>query len=165
MGVTYHYSNLTKREWFAADALDGNSKRGGLGLGLTARAFDLLLLGGQPAPASGKVHLGRWSCDSVTLIGDTDENWLRYLEEFSDIDADVILMMYAEDGFENIGTAAEGDRSLFMELCHLVVTRQALQLEAEMTRQFGPNFRKRYKDFCAERHWFKPKDVAFPAGS
>lgn len=165
MGVTYHYANLTKCEWFAADALGGDAKARGLGLNLTARAFDLLLLGGHAQSVSGSVDLGRWSGDRVTLIGDTDDDWPRYLEEFTDIQADVILLVYAYDGFERIASAAEKDDGLFMELCHLVLTRQALELEPHLRQHFGANFRQRYKDLCGERGWFKPKDVAFPAGS
>jgi hypothetical protein len=56
---------------------------------------------------------------------------------------------------------AEADTGLFMELCHLVATRQALQLEAHMRDRFGANFRQRYKTLCQESGWFKPKDVAF----
>lgn len=46
MGTTYHYANLTKREWFCTDALGGSAKLSGLGLNLTARGFDLLLVHG-----------------------------------------------------------------------------------------------------------------------
>jgi hypothetical protein len=164
MGTTYRYANLTKREWFDADALGGSSKAGGLGLSLTARAFDLLLVSGHPHAPSRGVSWGRWARDSIALIGDADDEWPRYREEFADIGADVILMLYARDGFERIGSAAEEDPELFMELCHLVVTRQALQLEPHMKERFGANFRQRYKKLCEERGGFKPKDVVFAEG-
>ena len=166
MGITYHYANLTKREWFVADALGGNPKAYGVGHSLAARALSLLLLDGNPRAASPPVGAGRWSRDSIALIGDTDEDWLRYLEEFADIEADVILLvMYARDGFEDIASAAENEDGLFMQLCHMVVTRQALGLEPHMKQKFGTNFRQRYKDYCLKNPRFKPKDVAFPAGA
>ena len=47
-----------------------------------------------------------------------------------------------------------------MQLCYLVVTRQVLELEPHMKNQFGDNFRKRYKELCKERTWFKPRDLS-----
>jgi hypothetical protein len=38
------------------------------------------------------------------------------------------LTVFREDGFAEIGNQAKDDSDLFMELCHLVVTRQALDL-------------------------------------
>jgi hypothetical protein len=161
MGTTYHYASLTKREWFPTDALGGNPKLGGLGLNLTARGFDLLLVRGQaPAVAADLVCAGRWSGDAVAIIGDTDEEWLRYNDEFADLTADVILLVAARDGFDRIGDAAEEDSGLFMQLCHLVVTRQAPELEPQMRQRFGTRFWSRYQDLCHERSWFKPRDVA-----
>ena len=165
MGITYHYASLTKREWFSADALGGNSKFSGIGLSLTARAFDLLLVRSHERAATETVKPGRWSSDSIALIGDTEDDWLYYLKEFTDIEADVILMVYFSDGFERIASAAADDSGLFMELCHLVTTRQAMQLESHMKQSFGAKFLQRYKDLCSERSWFTPKNVAFPARS
>jgi hypothetical protein len=163
MGTTYHYANLTKREWFSTDALGGNPKFGGLGLNLTARGFDLLLVRNDtPTVADAPVHVGRWSSDAIAIIGDTDDNWLQYNSEFADLTADVILLVVSYDGFERVGDAAEGDSSLFMQLCHLVVTRQAPKLEAQMRVRFGMSFWQRYKDLCRDRMWFRPRDIARP---
>jgi hypothetical protein len=168
MGTTYHYTNLTKREWFSVSALGGNPKLSGLGRNLTARAFDLLLVGNKNSqPVSDPVQLGRWAGDTIVIIGDSDDNWLQYNKEFADIEADVILLLLinACDGFKSIAAAAENDDGLFMQLCHLVVTRQALQLEPHMKEHFGKDFRERYKRLCNQRQWFHPKDVSKPAKS
>jgi hypothetical protein len=118
------------------------------------------------APPRGEpIDVGRWAYDSIALVGDTDDNWLRYNEEFADIEADVILLVYAYDGFEDIASAAEAHEDVFVQLCHMVVTRQALELEPHMKQKFGTNFRQRYKDYCRQHPRFKPKDVAFPRGS
>lgn len=161
MGTTYRYANLTKREWFDTDALGGNPKLSGLGLNLTARGFDLLLVHGcAPAMLDSPVRIGRWACDAVAIIGDTDDNWLRYNDEFADLTADVILLVVSHDGFDRVGEASEEDSSLFMQLCHLVVTRQAPILEPHMRERFGTRFWQRYKDLCRERRSFKPRDIA-----
>ncbi len=92
MGTTYHYTNLTKREWFSTDSLGGDAKFRGLGLSLTARAFDILLIRSPTLTMhDGPVGMGRWSGDSIAIIGDSDDNWLKYNEEFADLTADVIL--------------------------------------------------------------------------
>ncbi|WP_020470856.1 hypothetical protein [Zavarzinella formosa] len=164
MGITYHYANLTKREWFSTDALGGNPKFGGVGLNLTARGFDLLLVRGYTqAGTDGPVRVGRWSGDSVTIVGDTDDDWLRYHDEFADLTADIILLVVSCDGFERVGDAAAEDSGLFMQLCHLVMTRQAPELEAHMRQRFGMRFYSQYQEQCRESSSFKPKDLVRPA--
>lgn len=161
MGTNYHYANLTKREWFEADAFGENSKRSGLSYGLSSRALHLLLLGDGSTAATSPINVGRWSSDSITLIGDNDNAWERYNQEFVDIAADVIMLVFAHDGFEPIAEAAERSNHLFMQLCHLVVTQQALSLERHMKEHFGSNFRQRYSDFCKQNRPFFPKNLAF----
>jgi hypothetical protein len=167
LGTTYHYTNLTKREWFSADALGGSSKFHGLGLNLTARAFDLLLLDLKHTNPTSltSVDVGRWIGDHVALIGDTDDNWSMYYEQFADIEADVILMLFAYDGFEHLAAAAEDDDGLFRQLCHLALTGQAPALTPHLSQLFGTNFRQRYKELCGKAAWDSPKNVAFAKGS
>ena len=163
MGTTYHYANLTRREWFPADALGGNPKFAGLGLGLTARAFSLLLVRvATPAPDADPVRVGRWSGDAVAMVGDTDPEWSRYRDEFADLSADVIVLVFGCDGLGELGEAADGDDALFAQLCHLAVTRQAPELEPHLKERFGVNFVKRYRDVCRSRGWWTPKDIARP---
>jgi hypothetical protein len=165
MGTTYHYSNLTKREWFSTDALGGSAKLSGLGLNLTARGFDLLLVRSDTtAESSAKVRVGRWAGDAVAIIGDTDDNWLRYSADFADLTADVILLIIAHDGFERVGAAAEDDNALFVQLCHLCVTRQAPALEPLMRQRFGARLWQRHKDLRHQTS-FEPKDIARPGSS
>jgi len=165
MGTTYHYANLTKREWFSTDALGGNAKLSGLGLNLTARAFDLLLVHGfAPVLPDSPVGLGRWAGDAVSIIGDSDDNWLQYNDEFADLTADVILLVISRDGFDRVGAAAEEDVYLFAQLCYLVATRQAPSLEAHMRERFGTQFWQRYKELRYKTS-FKPRDIARPRSS
>jgi hypothetical protein len=103
--------------------------------------------------------------DAIATVGDTDPEWLACLDGFADLEADVILLVYRNDGFARIGAAALADQGLFMQLCHLVVTRQALHLEPHMTRQFGAKFRQRYRELCERDCNFKPKDRRHPHGA
>ena len=160
MGTTYRYTNLTKREWFSARAFGENDKLSGLGRSLSSRAFDLLLVKkGGVTGAGGVVQIGYWAGDSVALIGDDDGDWHN---EFVDLDADVILLVYAHDGFEDIAVAAERDECLFVQLCYLVASHQAPQLEPHMKQQFGGGFLRRYKQLSQENNWFHPKNIGRP---
>jgi hypothetical protein len=161
MGVYFHYANYSKRERFIASALGGGLKRGCLSHTLASRAFHLLLLD-EPARASKDV--GRWKGDSIAIVGDEIlPDWEQFTREFADIEANAILLVLNEDGFEIIGDAAEKDSGLFMELCHLIVTRQAPDLERYMKERFGDSYLRRYKELCGRKP-FEPKDiVARPA--
>lgn len=121
----------------------------------------MLMQGYGRATADDVVKVGRWAGDAVAVIGDTNDKWVQYHEEFADLTADVILFMVAWDGFDVVGDAAENDSILFMQLAHLVVTRQAPDLEPHMRRRFGNRFWERYKDMCRGK-WFRPKDIARP---
>ena len=158
MGANYSYYNLTKRERFSCDALGGNSRRPGCGRDLTSRAFHLLLIDTTRFPKTIGVELEQWSGDSICLLTDTDVDWTRYEQEFADISADLILLVLRRDGYETIGEAAEVDDHLFMQICHLAVTKQAPELEPHLKEQFGTNWRQRYKDKCANGY-FKPLDL------
>ena len=127
---------------------------------LTARGFELLLVRGLLH--HGPVQVGHWSGDAIAIIGDTDSDWLRYNDEFADLTADLILLVAFQDGFDVVGDAAAADDSLFMQLCHLVATRQAPGLEARMRTKFGTRFLSRYQDLCLARSWFRPRDLARP---
>ncbi len=111
------------------------------------------------------VRAGRWAGDAVAIIGDTDDNWLQYNDEFVDLTADVILLVISRDGFDRVGSTAEEDSSLFMQMCHLVVTHQAPDLEKHMRERFGTRFWQRYKDLCRDAACFHPKDIARPGSS
>jgi hypothetical protein len=163
LGTTYHYANLTKREWFSAGALGENDKLSGLGVTLASRAFHLLLIReGEPSKIEEPVRLGRWAGDAVLLVGDDDEEWDRYRDELVAIDADVILLLHEHNGFERIGEAAARNDVLFMQLCHLVATAKVPRLEAEMRGKFGSGFLRRYKELYKTINWFVPKELGRP---
>lgn len=163
MGVYYHYANFTKRERFSIGALGGEVKRSNLGYSLASRAFHLMLAG-QPGGVVGPVSrgtIGRWAGDSIAILGDDiTPDWGKIRDEFVNIEANAIILVYQVDGFEKLGDAAEREDSLFMELCHLVVTRQATELEWHMKQRFGTPYLQKYKELCAQRIWFEPKDLA-----
>ena len=164
MSVTYHYTNLTKREWFDASAFGGSGNRHGLGLNLTARAFELLLVRGHQRQADADpIAFGRWADDSIAIVGDTDEKWLEYKESFADLYVDLIPLINQYDGFAGLAEVAEKSNRLYVQICHLVFTRQAMELESGMKARFGPNFGQRYKDVLPKLHPFQqPKDLRLP---
>ena len=166
MGVYFHYANFSKRERFAIDAIGGGINRGAVGRTLAARAFHLLLMG-EPAPGQHVTpgRPGYWAGDSIAIVGDDHlPDWEQFKVDFTDIDPDVILLVFDFDGFDEIGEAAENYTSHFMQLCYLVATRQALALDQHLRRRFGARYMKRYQDLCRERPYTKSADLAFPPG-
>jgi hypothetical protein len=165
MSVTYHYANLTKQEWFDASAFGGSGNRHGLGLNLTARVFELLLVRGyQRQTEADPIAFGRWADDSIAIVGDTDEKWLEYRERFSDLYVDLIPLINQYDGFAGLAEVAEKNNRLYVQICHLIFTRQAMELEGGMKERFGPDFRQRYKDALPKLLPFQqPKDLRLAA--
>ena len=143
--------------------MGGGMKFNCIGNTLAARAFELMLTSTKARdhqPSGPHSMLGHWSGDSVAILGDdTEPDWERIKREFADIEASVILLVFEVDGFERLGEAAATDDTLFMELCHLVVTKQAPALAYSLQDRFGPKFLNRYGQLCQEMPWFRPKDL------
>lgn len=165
MSITYHYANLSKQEWFSASAFGGSGDRHGLGSNLTARAFELLLVWGyHQQRKQDPIAFGRWADDSIAIVGDTDDKWLEYLKQFADLYVDLIPLIHRHDGFAGLGEAAAKDDRLYVQICHLIFTQQAMELEGAMKERFGTNFRQRYKDLLPRlQHFEQPKDLRLTA--
>ncbi|HYO09570.1 MAG TPA: hypothetical protein VER17_11415 [Tepidisphaeraceae bacterium] len=155
------------------DALGGGSKRSAFAYTLASRAFHLMLddyPGGYPSATrvleSPWSQAGFWAGDSVAIVGDDQivPDWERFAKEFAEVDANAILVVFNIDGFRQLGEAAERDDSLFMEMCYLVSTRQALALEPHLRRVFGHKYLHRYKELRQQLVWFHPKNLAIPPG-
>lgn len=148
MGSYYYYVNDTKRERFCIDALGGDCRIHAIGRTLASRAFHLLLVRPPSSPESANAQFeGRWAGDSISIVADDST---PNFTELTDIRANAILSVFRIDGFEEIGNAADAEVSLFMELCHLVVTRQVIDLEPHLKSKFGAQYLSRYKDLCKE---------------
>ena len=72
-----------------------------------------------------------------------------------------VTLLNQYDGFAGLGEAADKDDRLYVQICHLIFTRQAVKLESGMKERFGPNFRQRYKDAPPRLQRFEqPKDLS-----
>jgi hypothetical protein len=166
MSTSYQYASLTKRQWFSASALGGSGNRHGFGKNLTSRAFELLLVGipGASAASCG-IYAGCWAGDSIAIVGDNCDLWLKYDDDFDDVYADLIPMVNDYDGFEPLAEVAEECGRLYVQICHLIVTKQAIGLEAGMKLAFGANYWQRYKDLYPKLARFQlPRDLLPTAG-
>ncbi|MDH5655089.1 MAG: hypothetical protein OEZ34_04240 [Spirochaetia bacterium] len=152
MGVYYHYANHTKKERFAADSLGGSPKLRALGYTLASRAFHLLL---------ASPH-GRWLGDNISILGDDiEKDWDIILKEYTDIQADVILMLIQKDGTGEICSIIREDENLFMQMCYLVITGQTKHFRRDIEPCLGAEYQKRYGQLCKETQLFYPKDLTF----
>jgi hypothetical protein len=165
MSATYHYANLSKREWFDAASLGGNPKRSGLGYHLASRAFELLLIDGcQRSEIYDPVRPGRWAGDSILIVSDKNDRWLEYHDTFMCLNADVFLLLHASDGFDAIAEAADRYPQVFLQLAHLVVTHQVPGLEWHMKQRYGTNLYQRYQEALGTA-LAPPKNLGRVAGS
>ena len=158
MGVYYYYVNHSKRELFPVDCFGGPIKRNGIGRGLGARAFALMLV----------EQYGRWVNDEVVVLGDDNrDDWLELRHEYTDITANAILTVADAGltvadagGIDEVLDCAESDDSVFMQLCHLITTGQTPEFNDPFVKRFGAGFAKKYQTLCKERtHWL-PSDLA-----
>ncbi len=160
MGAYYYYVNRTKKEIFSIGALGGGIKFGSIGMGLTARAFDLMILKPVPEIFPHEYRIcGRWHGDRVAVeCDDSNPDWDE-VSAYLPIDADVAVMLYEFDGFELLADLAAEDNVFFVQLCYLVVTNQYPRFEAELSKAFGPDFLSRYGEVSA-KVWTQPKNLA-----
>ncbi len=161
MGIDYIYVNFTRRERFSVDALGGGGRIGALGRTLASRALHLMILGapGDRRPGERRT-IGRWTGESIGIIGDTMAEWESFAAEHTDVAANAIMAVYQQDGFDEIGEAAEEGSALFMQLCYLISTRQAPELEPHMVRKFGAKYLARFAMQAREYPWFTYADLA-----
>ena len=160
MSTIYHYANLTRKESFRIDAFGGTSKLRGLGGHLAARAFALLLKHDGPIErGQRRLTPGRWSGDSIAVIGDLYDDAFDFPRSFVSLEADVIRLLIECDGFDVVGEAARTEPRLFLELCHLVATRQLLEIEPDLERTFGSNYRSLSLATAREHSWWEPHDL------
>jgi len=104
--------------------------------------------------------LGRWCGDSIAIVEqEYPLDWEQFKSEYVDIAANAILTVYHEDGFDQIGKQAEQDQNLFLELCHLVVSSQAIELEPHMMKWFGKRYLGLYDRSLKTHPNFEPKNI------
>jgi hypothetical protein len=161
MGVYYHYVNFTKQERFAINSLGGGIKFGNAGFTPASRALHLLIID-EPRDSSADEYLerGRWSGDSIAVLGDDiTADFDRLYDACVDIAADAILLVYRYDGCELLFDTAEQEDRLYMQLCHLSANGQAPGLMQDMKARFGASYLQRYRK-AAEKSHFRPQDAA-----
>ena len=150
MGVYYYYANHTKREMFPVDCFGGPIKHNGIGRGLGARAFALML----------QENHGRWVNDKVVVLGDDHrEDWIEIRDSYTNISANAILTVADAGGLEEVLEFAEADERLFMQLCHLIITDQTPNWQSQFEERFGAGYQSRYQKLCLQRQEWIPCDL------
>lgn len=163
MGVEYQYVNFTKKERFGISPFGGNEKFSGIGNTIGARALGLMLC----APDNIRGHgdksklFGRWHCDSIAVIGDGNNEWDNVIcPNYTDITANVTLLIYNVDGFEPLLEYIDVCETFFLQLSYLALSNQVQHLADEMAKHFGPDYLKKYGDIMKQRPgYFRPRDL------
>lgn len=147
MGAYFHYVNETARERFSIGALGDGVKRSSIGFTLAARAFELMLIPPEVDP-SDRGLLGAWYGDRVAVASDQAESWDAF-DKFEDIGANVLVMLFETDGFDDIADAARRNNDLFVQLGHLAETRQHEGIASAFRDEFGPESHALYAERAA----------------
>lgn len=150
MGAYYHYVNFSKKERFSVDSLGGGSKLGAIGYTLGSRAFHLMLV----------EMTGRWAGDKIAILGDDHSPiWDEVYSDFIEIDANVIMTVFMEDGFDELKEYALEDTDFLMQLCYMADSKQALELESDLQSICSGSYKERYAELCKVNYKFRPLDI------
>lgn len=160
MGEYFYYANHDKRLKFDIGLEATNNKFSGIGYGLGARAFCLLLT--QWDDSKLKYHdtlIGSWIGDRVSCIGDYTK-WNYEYSSYQTITANIIVMLYQIDGTKELIELAKIVDGFFVQLAYLIFTEQFVYILPEFERQFGKEWSKRYKQILQNGHYGRVYDLA-----
>ena len=145
MGEYFHYVNHDKEMRFYIDAFGGSVRFDGVGVGLGARAFCLLLTKSNDRGKKYKrTWMGTWSGDRVSCMGDHGKLGDIY-SHYQDVTANVLVMLCEVDGPEILMENAKIYNDLFLQIVYLYYSQKLPNIEEHLKRTFGQDWEKRYE--------------------
>jgi hypothetical protein len=145
MGEYFHYVNHDKEMRFYIDAFGGSVRFDGVGFGLGARAFCLLLTKSNDRGKKYKrTWMGTWSGDRVSCMGDHGKLGDIYTH-YKDVTANVLIMLYEVDGPEILMKNAKRDDELFLQIVYLYYAQKLPGIQEYIEMSFGEDWEKRYE--------------------
>ena len=98
--------------------------------------------------------------DDVVVLGDDNrDDWLTLRQEYQNITANAILTVADAGGIDEVLDCAESETGLYMQLCHLITTKQIPEFNDAFLKRFGTGFVKKYQNLCNERTHWAPSDL------
>jgi|GEM_PF-2174989 len=159
MGEYFHYVNHDKQLQYGVGNIGGEDKFNGIGRGLGARCFGLLL--SQPNDRAGRLvdtMVGSWIGDRVECIGDHGKQHDEFVG-YQNITANVMLMLLRVDGPKELLEVAQKDDNVFAQLVYLMTKNALLEFRTPIEQNLGADWGKRYKYLRKEQPWIEVYDL------
>ncbi len=159
MGKYFCYANHDKKLKFSISLSKSGVKFSGISYcPLSTRAFCLLLTHSDHFNHIYRHTLiGSWIGDRVSIGDETrwDDDYDRYL----DINANIIVMLYQIDGEEQLIESASEYNGLFVQIAHLIFTRQFINALSVFDSHFGKDWTKKYKQILQDYSYYPVYDL------
>ncbi len=160
MGEYFYYANHDKKLKFSISLSQyGDKFRSISYCPLSTRAFCLLLTKSDHFNYVYRHTLiDSWIGDRVSCIGD-QTRWDYDYDSYLNISANVIVMLYQIDGEEQLIETASKDNALFVQLAHLIFTRQFVDILPAFKNRFGADWTRKYKQILQEYSYYHVFDL------
>ncbi len=146
MSEYFHYINHSKKQRFSIGEFGNSDKFSGIGYGLSARAFALLLTESNDHDIKMKDTLfGSWIGDEIQCIGDHGNIQDKYFG-YDEIIFEIVTMLISAGDLEEIIEASKLDNGLFSKLCEYVFMSNDNVLENYICKAHGLTWKKKYKE-------------------
>ncbi len=160
MGEYFYYANHDKKLKFSVSLSQCSDKFRGISYcHLSTRDFCMMLTKSDHFNYVNRHTLiGSWIGNRVSCIGD-QTRWNYDDASYLNISANVIVMLYQIDGEEQLIKTASEDDVLFVQLAHLIFTRQLVDILPAFRSRFGAEWTKRYKQILQEHFYYHVFDI------
>jgi hypothetical protein len=159
MGEYFYYANHDKKLKFQIGLDVENCKFSGIGYVLGTRAFCLLLTESQHyQQIYSNTLIGSWIGDQVSCIGDQTQ-WHHGENNYKNINANIIVMLYQIDGAEQLIEAASKYDNFFVQIAYLIFTKQFSDILPKFEQNFGKEWGKKYKNILENNYYGKVYDL------
>jgi hypothetical protein len=159
MGEYFYYANHDKKLKFQIGLDVENCKFSGIGSVLGTRAFCLLLTESQHyQQIYSNTLIGSWIGDQVSCIGD-ETQWHHGESNYTNINANIIVMLYQIDGTEQLIEAASKYDNFFVQIAYLIFTKQFSDILPKFEQNFGKEWAKKYKNILENNYYGKVYDL------
>jgi hypothetical protein len=155
MGEYFYYVNHDKQMRFSIGVFGSNYKFGGIGSGLEAKAFCLLLTKSHKTKIFNLPFAGSWIGDRVACVGDEHKSW-QQCRQYKNVTANIIVMLcQIEDIAEELIQRSRADDYLFVQIAHLILSQELPNLADRFTAIFGEQWVQRYEEVYRRHPYFE----------
>jgi hypothetical protein len=158
MSEYFHYVNHNKQMRFSIGVFGSNQKFGGLGCGLEAKAFCLLLT--KSYKTKSLTFAGSWAGDSVACVGDEHKLW-QQCRQYKNVTANIIVMLYGIDDIaDQLIQIASFNDYIFVQIAHLILSQRLPKMADKFAATFGEAWVQYYEEIYRKNPSFEIDGIA-----